>query len=149
MHVQQKQQQHSVNFSSTRPASSPQFSFCSRAEYTVLTYQRYGDCQQVKTQKREAERQRKRHKRALIVARPLGFLPDSRPLQCEKHNSLSSIIKTAGLHALSHPYTHTHWGDSCSFFVSYHDSNNCYYSGHLLCQDLKMNICALTLSSPK
>lgn len=96
-----------------------QFSLCSRSRvdcFNILLIGRLSASENTKTRGRK--RQRKRHKRALIVARPLGFLPDSRPLRCEKHNRLSSIIKTAGLHTLSHPYTHTHWGGSCRGFLS-------------------------------
>lgn len=103
-----------------------QFSLCSQSRvdcFNILLIGRLSASENTKTRGRK--RQRKRHKRALIVPRPLGFLPDSRPLRCEKHNRLSSIIKTAGLHTLSHPYTHTHWGGSCRGFLSpIHSSKN-------------------------
>lgn len=73
----------------------------STAHCPVRTEPWLGD---VSKQKLE-ERQRKRHKRALIVARPLGFLHDSRPLPREKHNCPCSIITTP----CSHPYMHTQW----------------------------------------
>lgn len=122
------QRQRGVNFSPltlsphgahTLARTHAQFSLCSRSRvdcFNILLIGRLSASENTKTRGRK--RQRKRHKRALIVARPLGFLPDSRPLRCEKHNRLSSIIKTAGLHTLSHPYTHTHWGGSCRGFLS-------------------------------
>lgn len=127
----------------TRAHARTQFSLCSQSRvdcFNILLIGRLSASENTKTRGRK--RQRKRHKRALIVARPLGFLPDSRPLRCEKHNRLSSIIKTAGLHTLSHPYTHTHWGGSCRGFLSpIHSSKKTHTAIILVFGEIQFSTC--------